>query len=98
VTSQLDLVCRQQLGQFVIVGNLLLVKLHLVSPVQRTDVLPNLFRNSLPIVGGCVINVPTCLHQILFTLAQKASVVEELLGDAAHVDASTSEAPFGTGR
>lgn len=94
VANKLDLVGGEKPCQLVVVFYLLGVELLAVAEVQGANVVLDLLRDCLPAVCGASVNIPARSVQVLLRLAEQASVVEQLLGDASHVHACASESPF----
>jgi hypothetical protein len=89
-TGELDFVGGEQLGVFVEVLDLFRREFFAVAEVEGLDVVTDLFREFAPVVFGFGVDIPPCLFQVFLGLAQQTSVVEQLFGDAAHVDAGTA--------
>jgi hypothetical protein len=91
-------VVSDQLGQLVIVVNLVDHKCLSVAEVQRADVIPNPSDHVLPLVLWLLFfGLPADLIHGFEVLAEQTGVVHQFLRNAADIHTSTTESPLGSG-
>lgn len=87
IANKFNLMIGDKSCQFVVVFNLLSVELLAVAKVEGADVVLDLLRDGLPVIGGVSIDIPAGSVQVFLWFSEESSVVEQLLGDASHVHA-----------